>query len=242
MTRTAMRRHALGWTLAAGLTLLSGAATAQPLIQMQPGGTVSVHASGVSLGALLREMGALAPFERFVVGPAADSRLVTLALDGVPVSVAIVEMLKASDVDYVLVGSSGGAVPFRLVADVLDVAERGAVPGLAASAPPVVVAAGGDDDAAAAAQRAAAAQATAAQTDQATRAMAQALAPPAVPPTPGAPVPLPFPGASGAPLEQPLVPTGVGALPFPADMLRPTASPAAPAVKPPPFPPPPVDR
>ena len=81
----------------------------------------------MSLGALLREVGALAPFARFVVGPGADSRQVTLSLDGVPLPVALIEMLKAADIAYVFAGGSGSGAPFRLVADVVDVAEAGTV-------------------------------------------------------------------------------------------------------------------
>lgn len=195
------------------------------LVQPLPDGRVSVHAVDVSLGMLLRELGDAGGFSKFTIGASADGRTVSVSLDRLSRAAAIVETLKAADVAYVFVGGAEPGIPYRLVADSIEIASENRV--AAASGPvPASTAAAAADGVEDADARDAAVAASAQQTQQAVSALSQQLVAPPVAPTASGIVALPFPGASGAPATQLILPTALHALPFPTSM---PAMPAAPS-------------
>lgn len=199
------------------------------LVQPLPDGRVSVHAVDVSLGMLLRELGDAGGFSKFTIGASADGRRVSVSLDRLSRAAAIVETLKAADVAYVFVGGAEPGVPYRLVADSIEIASENRV--AAASGPvPASTAAAAADGVEDADARDAAVAASAQQTQQAVSALSQQLVAPPVAPTASGIVALPFPGASGAPATQVILPTALHALPFPA--AQPAASRASGASSP----------
>lgn len=194
-------------------------------VQPLPDGRVSVHAVDVSLGMLLRELGDAGGFSKFAIGASADGRTVSVSLDRLSRAAAIVETLKAADVAYVFVGGAEPGVPYRLVADSIEIASENRLTSASGPVPAATAAAAVDgiEDADA---RDAAVAASAQQTQQAVSALSQQLVAPAVAPTAAGSVALPFPGASGAPATQLILPTALHALPFPTSM---PAMPAAPS-------------
>lgn len=179
-------------------------------------GLVSVDVEQASLGQVLRDLSALGAFSKFAVGANADSRQVTVHLHGVPLPVAVVEVLKAADVAYVFSGGLDSQVPFRLVADVVEIAAAGSAPAApSASQPtPAVVVHEREDDLDAPV-RAAAARTATAQTQQTASVLGQALTTPRVPVQAVGSVPLPFSATGAAPVLQVVTPAALNALPFP---------------------------
>lgn len=190
------------------------AASQAQAVAAQSDGLVSVNVEQASLGEVLRGLSALGAFSKFAVGADADSRQVTVHLNGVPLPVAVVEVLKAADVAYVFSGGPDSQVPFRLVADVVEIAAAGSAPAaLAASQSAPTVGGGEPEDDADAPARAVAARAAAAQTEQTATNLGQALATPRTPVQALGSVALPF-SMTAAPLLQVVTPAALHALPF----------------------------
>jgi hypothetical protein len=74
-----------------------------------PGGTVSVQASDVSLSRLLETLAQVRPFDRLNLDPAIASIPVTVDVRNVSMRQALISVLDAAGVDYVLTGSADGA-------------------------------------------------------------------------------------------------------------------------------------
>jgi len=88
-----------------------GLGAQSPITVVAPG-VVTVHADGVPLGDLLRQLSTMVAMDRLKIAPAALASPVTLHVEQVPVTEAMFLVLKASDVDYVMSGTrllAGGA-------------------------------------------------------------------------------------------------------------------------------------
>lgn len=116
-----MRKDFLALCLGTVVAVSAWTATAQTAaITVVAPGLVTVKADGVPLGDLLRQLSTLVPMDRLKVAPAALSALVTLDAERVPVTEAMLLVLKASNVDYVmsgtrlLAGGAGQAAPGRV--------------------------------------------------------------------------------------------------------------------------------
>ena len=100
--------------LAVALFVCPGAAAGQTVDQA-PDGTVTVEASGASLGALLDRFGANGSFQKLVVDPQVTGRPVSVTLDRVTVRQAVVQILNAAEVNYALTADDDGRT-MRLIA------------------------------------------------------------------------------------------------------------------------------
>jgi hypothetical protein len=88
--------------LASGLLVtLSGSAAAQTVTMTGPD-RVTVRAEAVPLGQLLTELSKLLPMEKVEIDDAQESLPVTLAVDAVPIRVAMLLTLRASGLDFLL--------------------------------------------------------------------------------------------------------------------------------------------
>jgi hypothetical protein len=150
-------------------------------------GNVSVNASGVSLLQLLEKLAEIHPFDRLIVSPEVGSRIVTVTVENADPVQAIKEVLAAAGVDYVLSSN-------RLVVGHSDFSDA-ARPVDAASAERVEH----SENVRERTTETAAVDAVPSDSETQRREaeLMQALAPPAVPIAPGAPVELPFPAPDG---------------------------------------------
>lgn len=120
-----MRKDFLALCLGTAVVVSVWTAAAQtaPITVVAPG-LVTVKADGVPLGDLLRQLSTLVAMDRLKIAPAALSAPVTLDAERVPVAEAMLLVLKASNVDYVmsgtrlLAGGAGQAAPGRAAAAV----------------------------------------------------------------------------------------------------------------------------
>lgn len=215
-----MTRHLLTAAVLAGLFSLD--ASAQQVVR-HDAGTVSVNAVDVPVGVLLRELGSLGPFSKLRVDPTADSVRVTITLDHVPLHVAIVEVLKKTDVGFVFAGGVEGE-PFRLIAEMFEFVET---PGGRTVAPAQVAEAVPEDEVERPEVAAEAIREATTNTDRTVAAMTDALSAPSVPAHSTGVVTMPFPDAAGAPITQ-IVTPGIRsqALPFPAAAVPPSRTPS----------------
>jgi hypothetical protein len=162
-------------------------------------GTISVRASQVPLGRLLSALLELGPFEKIAVRDDVGARPVTLTLERVTVTQALVQALNGAGVDYVL-GPGRLVIADSTVTVATDAAvaarQDGPMNQQAADSRRKRAEADAEAQAAAASE----ALANVARDDDAQYRIAQlhrALAPAALPIPPGAPVALPFPGPDG---------------------------------------------
>lgn len=75
-----------------------------------PDGTISVTASAVPLGQVIRAVGTVSPFERLVIEPSAENHLVTVNLANVSVEDALATILRNAGVNYVSAGATRLAI------------------------------------------------------------------------------------------------------------------------------------
>ena len=75
---------------------------------------VSVHAEGARLGDLLRKLAKLGPVDQLLIDEDVEDAPVTLNLESVPFSEAMIEVLQAANVNYVLHGGNGN--PYQVYA------------------------------------------------------------------------------------------------------------------------------
>jgi hypothetical protein len=224
--------------LALALVLVTPAAAAAQEIAQAADGTLSVRASGVPLGQLLEALGRIEPLGTLVLTNGVEERRVTIALTGLSPRRAVLAVLEAAGVDYVLgqrrlvagdaaFRGTGGADRPPAVLHTSPVAEPPATPSDPIPDPPATPsadAAGFTDDRDAIATAVAEAEAR-------TRAilLEQDLSAP-MRVRPGGVVALPFPGPDGVTpvtVVKPLTP-GLPAVPFPAGPAA-GAAPDAPA-------------
>lgn len=99
-TITGMRVLVVG-TLA---LLLASPAVADEVTRL-PNGNVSVSARGTPLGSMLRQFGAIAPLDTSLVDPKVERSQVHLAVDDVPVAVALAAAFDSAGVSYAVWGS-----------------------------------------------------------------------------------------------------------------------------------------
>lgn len=230
-----------------GASMHPDAARAQA-VTANADGVVSVHAGGTSLGALLVDLGKYGRFEKLVVDPSVQGRPVTIALEGVTMRQAIVQVLDAANVNYALTADDDGRSMRLIAGEVAFIAQAQRAlaqedrvrdtPQAVVQAPPSVAesfdpgrdAPPGSHDTAPAADD----PASAFQAQQ----LEQALAPPPVPLPVGSVMELPFPGPDGRPLTAIVQPkSGAVALPFPPQATTGNGQKAST----PPAPPAPVD-
>jgi hypothetical protein len=88
----------------ASVLLFATALSAQEITR-EPDGTVSVQASNVQLGHLLRALAELGSLEKLVLKGDVDTRRVTLTLAGLTIREALVQVMVIARVDYVLGGA-----------------------------------------------------------------------------------------------------------------------------------------
>lgn len=88
--------------------LSAGGASAQTVTR-NADGTISVSASELPLGQVLRAVGSVSPFEKLAIQPAAEARPVTVSVVNVSVEEALTVILRTAEVHYVMAG------PARLV-------------------------------------------------------------------------------------------------------------------------------
>lgn len=108
--------------LACALTILSVTAASAQTVMRQNDGTISITATGIPLGQLLRAVARVSPFETLAIDPKAEERAVTVALEAVPVEDALATVLRNAGVNFVLsgatrlvVGDPSSAVPVRQI-------------------------------------------------------------------------------------------------------------------------------
>jgi hypothetical protein len=183
------------------------AALASPVAAQQvapwPDGTLSVHADQVTLGAVLRAIGDVNPFEKLALDPAVEGRLVTVSIERADPLRALMMILESAEVDYAVAG------PKRLVVGksfgVIGLAARVDEPAPDATLPESIEQTPIDP----------AAEQLRMQRQNVE--LEQAFSRPAALPPPGSVLLLPFPAADGSPLTaiKPAPGTPV-ALPFPS--------------------------
>src|SRR5881397_3172092 len=78
-------------------------------------GTISVRASDVPLGRLLRAVGQVVPFQKLVLDPNVEERPVTVTVEGIGIQQALMTILGSAAVDYVLASDDEGT-SLKLVA------------------------------------------------------------------------------------------------------------------------------
>ena len=96
-------------TAGAMILLSVGAASAQSVTR-NPDGTVSVTASALPLGDVLRAVGKVSPFDKLVLQPAVEAVPVTLSVANVSVEEALTLILRNAGVNYVMAGHARLAV------------------------------------------------------------------------------------------------------------------------------------
>lgn len=87
------------------LALAAPAAVAQAPVVVTGPGRVTIRASNIPLGDLLQQLSVLVTMDRLKIAPDALATPVTVEIEDTPVEVAMLEVLKASSVDYVLTGT-----------------------------------------------------------------------------------------------------------------------------------------
>ncbi len=100
-----------------GLLLLLALATpARAEVTRLSNGNVTVSARFTPLGLLLRQIGALAPLDTSLIDPKIERSLVSLALNDVPVPVALAAVFEAAGVSYVVWGDDPTLLRFTAFA------------------------------------------------------------------------------------------------------------------------------
>jgi hypothetical protein len=201
---------------AAFTAYLSTPLVAQTVV-LDVGGALSVEATDTTLGEVLQAFNTVQPFEKFRLAPEIESRRVTLSLKNQDARAVLVAILKAAEVDYVLVGSSrllvkdaGGAL--AIATFTVPETERQVTNAVAVGGQPFeqnTLATDNPNNDAVMAERS-------------VQQFEQALTAPPVPRSPGSLVALPFPDVNGLPLTTviPYQPVHQP-LPFPATVLTP---------------------
>lgn len=87
------------------IMLSVGGASAQTVTR-NADGTISVSASELPLGQVLRAVGSVSPFEKLVIQPAVEGAPVTLSAANVSVEEALTLILRKAGVDYVMAGAA----------------------------------------------------------------------------------------------------------------------------------------
>jgi hypothetical protein len=108
------------------MTFLAASSARAQKVTLAADGRISFHVLQAPLGHVLRAIGEVSPFEKLVISPDVEGRPVTLTVDHVDVDIALLRVLRAADVDYVLAGSR------RLTAT----AARSGISGSQEAAPP----------------------------------------------------------------------------------------------------------
>jgi len=236
--------------LAVALLVCPRAAAGQTVVQAADG-TVTVEASGASLGVLLDRLGASGSFQKLVVDPQVTGRPVTVTLDRVTVRQAVVQILNAAEVNYALTADDDGrtmrliAGEVKFVADAQREMARDTAPPVKGAQPLDAVTRPADKDKPLSqdATSVSLGADTAQPPDPGVEAyrvtqLEQALTAPVVRPPVGSVIELPFTGPDGQPLTtivQP--PSATVQLPFPVTNQVPTPLP-----KPNPSAPQPLDQ
>ena len=205
-------------------------ASAQDVI-LSADGTVSVSASEVPLGAMLRAIAAVSPFQRLLIDPDVADRPITAALQHLNVTQALVTILQNAGVDYLMAGSAQLVVVNRKFAgksrpttrELSDGTKLMGSPALGLTVPAeqtrLSVSISEEDDATLQAQMARQAEneESIRQSEIGVQELQRILVtPPTIAPPPGSVVELPFPGPGGVPLTAIMPPKGTPiALPFP---------------------------
>lgn len=222
-------------TLVAAAAFTARASAGQMVVQAADG-SVSVRASGATLGELLKRLGENSTFHKLVLDPKVEGRPVSITLENATVRQAVVQILNAADVNYALTADDDGRTIRLIAGEVAFVAETQRTVGRSDGA--VATVDGGpqaiveklEKDLADRAAPSEAGQALAGETAPYNHAAAafqlqqleQALTAPAVRPPVGSVIELPFPGPDGQPLTTILQPKpAVVMLPFPTSVTNP---------------------
>lgn len=113
---------------AAALIMVSvGGASAQTVTR-NADGTISLSASELPLGQVLRALGSVRPFEKLVVQPSVEAAPVTLSLVNVSVEEALTAVLHSAGVNYVMAGARLVVGDAAMIADAQRKEKPDAVP------------------------------------------------------------------------------------------------------------------
>jgi hypothetical protein len=91
-----------GMAIACAVAMLWASGASGQTVTRNPDGTISVTASELPLGQVLRAIGQVSPFEKLAIEPSAETRTVTVTLDNTPVEEALKVILDTAGVNYVL--------------------------------------------------------------------------------------------------------------------------------------------
>lgn len=109
------RPRVIGPTSLVLLFILCGSLSAfAQVVKLVGEGRVTVHADGVILVNMLRELDTVIPIEQLLLDPAVDGKMVRVELEDVPFREALEEVLSAAEVNHVVWGREEG--PFRIFA------------------------------------------------------------------------------------------------------------------------------